>query len=182
MTPVRFTRARDLAAVAVIAAVGAHLVLLVGYGAVPPLPVLASLPLLALAVVEAAFGYGLRRRIQGGRIQGGRIQGKRDAAPPDPLTAARAVALAKASSVLGALMGGAWLGVVTFLLPRRTDLRAAAADLPAAVVGVLCGAALVAAALWLEHCCRTPDNGDRSDRGPGSGPGADRDGDRSDGR
>jgi hypothetical protein len=34
---------------------------------------------------------------------------------------------------------------------------AAGADRTTALVGLLGSAALVAAALWLEHCCKTPD-------------------------
>ncbi|HET9139402.1 DUF3180 domain-containing protein [Actinophytocola sp.] len=145
-----FTRARDLAGVGLVAAVAGYLVVRLTYGQWPPLPTLAGIPLLVLAVVEAALGVSLRNRIRNPE------QGR----PVQPLTAARAVALAKASSLLGAIMLGFWLGVLGYLLPRRVDLIAAAEDLPSAIVGALCAAALIAAALWLEHCCRTPHDQD----------------------
>ncbi|MGH3819461.1 MAG: DUF3180 family protein, partial [Pseudonocardiaceae bacterium] len=76
------------------------------------------------------------------------------------LTAAKAVVLAKASSLAGAITGGAWLGVLGYVLPLRSQLQSAAADTGTAAVGAVCAGALVAAALWLEHCCRTPDGPD----------------------
>ena len=59
-----FTRARDLIAVGVVAAVLVNLLLRLTYGALPLLPQLAGLPLLAFAVVEAMLGRTLRARIQ----------------------------------------------------------------------------------------------------------------------
>lgn len=152
----RFTRARDLAAAGAVAGVVAFLGVRLVYASMPPLPRLAGLTLLVLGIVEAAFGTSLRSRIK--RMAEGRPDDRR---PLHPLTAARAVALAKASSLLGAIMLGTWLGVLVYLLPRRAEISAAAADLPAAIIGAVCSVALIAAALWLEYCCRAPhDQGD----------------------
>ena len=141
-----FTRARDLAVTGLVAAVLVYLLVRSFYGQLPPLPTFAGVTLLVLAFIEGALGYSLRSRI---RNPG---EGK----PLQPLTAARAVALAKASSILGAIMLGAWAGVLVYVLPRRAELLAAAADFRSTVVGVICAAFLIAAALWLEWCCRTP--------------------------
>jgi FtsH-binding integral membrane protein len=146
----RFTRIRDLAWAAVIAGVFTYLAVQLFYGDLPPLPTLAGVTLLVLAIVELVFGFSLRSR----------IRGERGSPPPQPLTAARAVALAKASSLLGAIMLGAWAGVLGYLLPLRAEIDDAGHDVPAGVVGMVCAAALIGAALWLEHCCRTPDNPD----------------------
>lgn len=156
----RFTRAKDLAATGAIAAVLVYLGVRLLYGSLPPLPTFAGITLLVLAIVEASFGSSLRGRIK--RMAEGRPDDRR---PLQPLTAARAVALAKASSLLGAIMLGAWLGVLAYLLPLRDEIAAAAHDLPSAIIGVLCSAALIAGALWLEYCCRTP--GDQGDRRTG---------------
>lgn len=142
----RFTRSRDLAAVAIIAGILAHLLLRLSYDTLPPLPVLAGSTLVVIAVVEVVLAFSLRARIQ--RRPGAR--------PVQPLTAARAVALAKASSVLGALMFGAWAGLLIFVIPVRDSFPAASNDLVAAVVGMISALLLTAAALWLEHCCKTP--------------------------
>ncbi len=139
-----FTRVRDLVLAGLVAAALVHLLMRVFYGQLPPLPTFAGVTLLVLAVVEAWLGVSLRSRI---RDPHKAVQA---------LTAARAVALAKASSMLGAIMFGAWLGVLGYVLPRRAEITAAAADFRSAVVGVICAALLIAAALWLEWCCRTP--------------------------
>lgn len=141
-----FTHWRHLLAAALIAGLLAHLLVRVGYGALPPLPTLAGTPLLVLAAIETILGFGLRARIE-----------RRPGSPPvEALSAARAVALAKASSLAGSITAGAWLGVLGYLLPLRAEVAAAAIDSIAAMVGVVCAATLVAAALWLEYCCRTP--------------------------
>ena len=142
-----FTRPRDLLAAAGAAGLLFHLLLRVGYGSLPPLPVLGGTTVLAFAAAETVLGFAVRARIR-------RRPGTR---PMPPLTAAKAVVLAKASSLAGSLVTGAWLGVLGYVLPRRSDLTAAAADTMAAAIGAVCAAALVAAGLWLEYCCRTPD-------------------------
>lgn len=146
-----FTRARDLVVTGLVAAGIVYLLVNSFYGDVPPLPTFAGLTLLVLAIIEAVLGASLRSRIH--RREGGR--------PVQPLTAARAVALAKASSLLGAIMLGVWLGMLAYLYPRRAELLAAADDLPGAVVGIVCSAMLIGAALYLEWCCRTPDDQDK---------------------
>lgn len=139
-----FTRVRDLVLTGLVATALAYLLVRSLYGQMPPLPTLAGVTLLVLAIVEAVLGFALRSRI---RNPNRHVQS---------LTAARAVALAKASSILGAIMFGAWLAILAYVLPRRTEITAAADDLPATVVGVTCAALLIAAALYLEWCCRTP--------------------------
>jgi branched-subunit amino acid ABC-type transport system permease component len=110
------------------------------------LPQPAGTTLLIFAIAEVLLGNTLRARIQ-------QRPGSR---PVQALTAAKAVVLAKASSLAGAITGGAWLGVLGYVLPRRSELASAASDTVTASLGAVCAAALVAAALWLEHCCRTP--------------------------
>ncbi|HEX6358973.1 DUF3180 domain-containing protein [Actinophytocola sp.] len=139
-----FTRARDLVLTGLVAAALTYLLVRVLYGQMPPLPTFAGVTLLVLGAIEAWLGVWLRSRIRNPQRE---VQ---------PLTAARAVALAKASSVLGAIMFGAWLGVLGYVLPRRAEITAAAGDFRSAVVGVTCAALLIAAALWLEWCCRAP--------------------------
>lgn len=152
------TRTRPSTLLLAAVAAGLLVNLLVGlrYGDLPPLPATAGVVPGLLGVAEAVLAVALRARIQ--RRPGAR--------PVDPLLAARAVALAKASSLAAAIVGGAWLGVLAYVAPRGADLPAAAADTVSAVVGAVGAAALVAGALWLEHCCRTPDDPDRPDAGP----------------
>lgn len=139
-----FTRARDLVLAGLVTAALTYLLVRVLYGQMPPLPTFAGVTLLVLAGIEGWVGAWLRSRIRNPRKE---LQ---------PLTAARAVALAKASSLLGAIMLGVWFALLGYVLPRRSEITAAADDLPSTVVGVICSAILIAAALWLEWCCRTP--------------------------
>ncbi|GGM44838.1 membrane protein [Longimycelium tulufanense] len=144
---------RDLVGVALVAGMVVHLLVRQSYGSLPALPALAGFTLLVLAVVETVLGFALRARIH-------RKPGTR---PVQPLTAARAVALAKASSLLGAIMTGVWVGVLGYVLPQRDELAAAASDTTAAIIGGVSALLLVGAALWLEYCCRTPDGGAESE-------------------
>ncbi|TWP51378.1 DUF3180 domain-containing protein [Lentzea tibetensis] len=142
----RFTKSRDLVGIAVVAGLLAHLLLRLAYDTLPPLPLLAGSTLFVIAIVETLLAFSLRARIE--RRAGAR--------PVQPLTAARAVALAKASSVLGAIMSGVWSGLLIYVFPVRDEFEAAGNDLVSGVVGLLSALALTAAALWLEHCCKTP--------------------------
>lgn len=142
-----FTRPRDLVAAGAITAILVNLLLRVSYGDVPLLPQFAGTTLLVFAVAEAVLGHTLRARIR-------RRPGTR---PVQALTAAKAVALAKASSLAGAMTLGAWVGVLVHVVPLRDRIEPANSDTVTAVIGAVCSAALVAAGLWLEYCCRTPD-------------------------
>lgn len=145
-----FTRARDLLTAAAAAAVLANLLLALSYGELPTLPQPAGTTVLAFALAEVLLGNALRARIL-------RRPGTR---PLQPLSAAKAVVLAKASSLAGAITGGAWLGVLSYVLPLRSQLPSAASDTITATIGAACAATLIAAALWLEHCCQTPPDPD----------------------
>ncbi|MEU4740321.1 DUF3180 domain-containing protein [Actinosynnema sp. NPDC023658] len=144
----RFTKPRDLLAAGLVAGLVAHLLIRLSYDTLPPLPTFAGFTLLVIAIVNARLAFSLRAR----------ILRKPGARPVEPLTAARAVAFAKASSLLGAIMLGAWAGALLYVLPARGDFEAADHDVVSGIVGVVCAAALIAAALWLERCCRTPDD------------------------
>lgn len=144
MTP---TRPRDLVGLAALVAVCTWLVVRSVYGSLPPLPRYAGLSLVLLALVDAQLGRVVRARVA--RRPGAGLL--------DPLLAARAVALAKASSLVGAALAGAWAGYGVHVLRLRGELTAAADDTPGAVIGLLGALVLVAAGLWLERCCRTPD-------------------------
>lgn len=143
------TRRRDLAAAAAVAAVAGYLAIHVLYRYFPPITLWTGLSLLAVAGAEAWWAVVVRSRIRDGRIGvgSGRLH---------PLAVARTVAIAKASAWVGAVMLGWWVAVLAYLLPRRAELRVAAADFPGVLVAAVSALALVAAALWLQHCCKSP--------------------------
>jgi uncharacterized protein DUF3180 len=143
-----FTRPRELVTAGLIGLVFAYIAFEFSYGSLPRLPALIGLTLVALAVIEIALAFSIRVRIREGRLV-------------DAIGVVRAVALAKASSLLGALTLGASVGVLAALVPRLGVLTAATGDVRSAAVGTGSSVVLLAAGLWLEHCCRTPDSGDQ---------------------
>jgi hypothetical protein len=159
MTP---TRLRTLFLLAVAVAVVSWLLLRAVYSALPSFP-WSMLPALVIAAGgEAITARGVRAR----------ILGRSGTKPMPPLQVARMVALAKASSLAAALIGGVAAGFA----------GAAAGSLPAHAAGhdvfvatsTFGGAVLLAAAaLYLEHCCRVPDNPDAARYVPPPPPPAD---------
>ncbi|WP_137726003.1 DUF3180 domain-containing protein [Prescottella subtropica] len=149
------TRIWDVLSLALLAAVATWLLVRVSYGSLPPIPVYAGASLYPVAVIETVLAFVIRARVRDHAIGTGPRQ-------LHPITAARAAALAKASALVGAASAGVWTGFLVFLWPQRSHLRAAVSDSPGVIIGLIAAVVLVGAALWLEHCCRTPD--DLSDR------------------
>ena len=152
MTP---TRPRDLLAAGLVATVVVGLLVRLSYGSLPPFPVPAGVTLGVLGLAEAIAGSMLRAR----------IRSRPGTRPVQPLVAARAVLVAKASALAGSIMAGAWAGLLAHVLPRAGEVVAAGADALAGGVGLACALGLVAGALWLEHCLRTPDDEPGEDAG-----------------
>lgn len=118
----------------------------------PLLPFTAIPALAALAIAETAVARNIRAR----------LTGRRPGKPVAPIAVARLVALAKASSVAAAALGGLVGGYLVYVLgmldkpvPAR-DARVAGATLAAAI-------ALLAAATYLERSCRDPNPPDDED-------------------
>lgn len=145
------TRLTTLALVALICAVLAWLLLRLVYTSLPPLPWTGVPALLLLAIAEAVSGRNVRARLRGSG--GTRIP---------PIAVARMAALAKASSLAAALIGGLAAGFLVYVLGSldkpafRTDAVTATVTLGSAMV-------LVAGALYLEHGCRVPPRSDEDD-------------------
>jgi hypothetical protein len=146
MTP---TRPWTLVAVAAGCAALAWLVVRLSFAVFPTVPWSGAPALLVLAAAEALSGRNLRARIEG------RGTGK----PFAPIAVARMAALAKASSMGAAAFGGIaagffWYtaGFLNMTIPRGDAINS---GITAAAAGVL-----VAAALYLERCCRAPSRDD----------------------
>ena len=151
------TRARTLLFTGVLAAAVWWPLLTVIYAKLPPLTWSGVPALLIAAGAEAWTGRDLRNRIAG------RTPGR----PAPPLFVVRILALAKASSLTAAVIAGVCAGFIGYLsgmlgaATPRSDLITASITFAAALV-------LLAAALFLEYCCRIPKN-------PDAGRGEDRD-------
>ncbi|MEC3981438.1 DUF3180 domain-containing protein [Amycolatopsis sp. H20-H5] len=143
-----FTRPRELTVSGLLGVLLSYLLFISAYGSLPRLPTLAGATLFVLALAEVGLAFSVRTRIKEGRVLAA-------------IAVARSMALAKASSLAAAFMAGAWLGALAYLFPRRDELVAATFDVRSSVVGLVSAAALVAAGLWLEHCCRTPEGSDQ---------------------
>lgn len=150
MTP---TRVRTLVLTAACCAVVAWLLVRLVYPELPPLPWTGVPALLLLALAEAWSGRSVRTRLRG--------RGR----PVPPIAVARMAALAKATSLAAAVVGGFAAGFLLYVAESlgkaayRADAYTAAGTFGAAVL-------LTLAALYLENGCRVPTPKD----GPGAPP------------
>ncbi|PRX97841.1 DUF3180 domain-containing protein [Allonocardiopsis opalescens] len=149
------TRWRVLLLAALVAAVAGWAVSVSYSSVLPVLPWTMVPTLLLLGAAELAGARNLRAR----------IQRKPGAEPVDPISAARYLALAKASALLGAVLAGGFAG---YTLPMLERLHAESMRNDAVVGGAtaLSAAALVVCAIVLEYACRVPEDPDEKN-GPG---------------
>ena len=159
MTPVR---RRDLGVLAAGLAVASWLLVRAFYGQLPPLDWWLPLPLGVLAVAEALGARTLRARLavlreaRRARVRPGAKPPTELVRPVEPMLVARLAVLAQASSYVGAVFAGIWVGVLIHVAPAVHRLQTAGQDTVTASLGVVSSAALIAAALWLESVCRVP--------------------------
>lgn len=104
-----------------------------------------------LAAAETLSGRNLRAK----------IMGRRDGKPFAPIAVTRMAALAKASSLGGAAFGGLAAGFFVYSA-GFLNLPVPRGDAINAGITAVAAGTLVAAALYLERCCRTPPR-DRDD-------------------
>lgn len=144
------TRARTLLLIIVLTAAVTWALLTVVYSKLPPLTWTGVPALLLAAAAEAWTGRDLRAR----------IAGRPGSKPAPPLFVARMVALAKASSLVAALLAGVSAGFIVYL-PGLLAASTPRSDMITASVAFGSSLILLAAALYLEYCCRVPKNPDR---------------------
>jgi hypothetical protein len=161
---VRPTRVSTLLAVTAALAVVGYLVAEAAYGSLPELPLGAPLTMFLLAVAELAMAKLVRDRVLHRRDARGRAPRR----PLHPVQVARAAALAKASSVTGAVLGGAYAGLFAWTAQRADVLAAAADDVVVSGLSALAAVLLVVSALLLERACRVPEPPDDEDTRLGS--------------
>lgn len=116
------------------------------YGSWQTISPLWSLPLWAIAAMCAFLAVMVRRRRKDGRVGLDRSQ-------INPMMMANFMVIAKASAWSGAIIGGWFLGLAVWVLPRMNTLTAAQADLPGVIAGTLGGVALAVAGVILERSC-----------------------------
>jgi Protein of unknown function (DUF3180) len=131
-------------------------------GTIPPVPISAPITLAVLAAAVFAVALGLRSRFAAHREARMRaLTGKpaqapdRPVKPIDPLQAARALVLAKASGMVGSIFGGIYGGYALLLL-GRLDVDIFRSRAITCGFAFLAGVALILAALFLERILRVP--------------------------
>jgi hypothetical protein len=122
-------------------AVIAYAVLRLVYESLPPFQWFAAVPIGALAIAEAVIARRIRAAV---RHQAG-------AKPMTALAIARGVALGKASSLVGAGISGAAVGLILTVFPDAGRTSAAGHDLLVGVILLASTIALTVAGLVLER-------------------------------
>ena len=113
--------------------------------------------LVVLAAAVLGSGWPVRRWNRGDRSR-----------PLDPLRAARTLVLARATSVTGAALVGAYAAVVLLLVPTA-DVEPRRERLLLALVATVASAALAVAGVLVERWCRLPPDDRDEGQDPGSG-------------
>ena len=148
----RRTRWSDLAVPLVVVGITVYVLLRYSYDDLPPLRYALPVPIGVLAVAELVAARRVRMA----------VRHDPDAKPMAAIVIARCVALGKASSLVGAGVVGAALGLLGRVLPDAGDIEVAAHD--SRVGAVVLGVALLltGAGLLLERAGVDPGNGRRT--------------------
>ncbi|MFE9253877.1 DUF3180 domain-containing protein [Streptomyces sp. NPDC006879] len=125
-------------------------------GTLPGVPLAAPIVLGVIAVVLFATALSLRSRLKAQRERRPGAKGV------EPLMAARAVVFGQASALVSALVSGVYGGVGLFLLLNGLEVPARRDQALYAGCSVLAGAAVIAAALFLERVCKLPEDDDEA--------------------
>ena len=135
------TRPSDLLIPFLVFGVLGYLLLQAVYGSLPPFQWFTAVPIAALALTEWVVA---------GRVRGA-VRHRPDARPMTALAVARAVALGKASALVGAALAGAELALVSYVLPDAGRTTAARHDLQVGLVLLAVTVLLLGAGLLVER-------------------------------
>jgi hypothetical protein len=149
----RRTRWTDLLVICVVLGVIVYLLARIGYNSLPPLSYGVPVPIAILAVIEFAAARRVRAAVR--HDPRGR--------PLHAIAVARLVALGKASSLVGAGVAGAALGLFGELFQFVGGVRAVGHDIQVDVLLLAAALLLVAAGLLLERAGVDPGSDERRD-------------------
>ncbi len=150
-----------LAMAALIAAAIVWVTALGFYGIFPPVKPYSSVILWLAAVICGVQGLLMRKKLEDNEVGLDRTQ-------VNPMTIAFNAMLGQAVAWIGAILGGAYAGLVLFSLVNGAHLSAAQDDLPGVLIGAIGGGLAAAAGVWLErNCIVPPSDGDSNGFGRG---------------
>jgi hypothetical protein len=154
---VRKTTLLDLVVPFAVIGVTAYVLLRFSYGSIPPVSVAAPLPLAVLGVAELIIARRVRAV----------VRHDPRARPMTAIAVARCVALGKASSLVGAGLGGAAVGLLARVAPDAGSVRAASSDTRAGAFLLAASVVVVIGGMALERAGIDPNRRDRTPRGGG---------------
>ena len=137
----RRTRPSDLLIPFLVVGVLSYLLLQAAYDSLPPFRWFTAVPIGALALIELVLANRVR----------GAVRHRPQARPMTALAVARAVALGKASALVGAAIAGAAFALMSYVLPDAGRTAAAGHDLRVGLVLLVVTVLLLAAGLVLER-------------------------------
>lgn len=143
---VRRTSPLDLLAAFVLLAVAAYALLRIAYADLPSVEWFMAVPVALLAAAEV---------VAAGRVRAA-VRHKPGAKPVTALAIARCVALAKASVLGGAALGGVMAALVVRVAPDAANVDAARHDLVSALLVLVSSAALIVGGWLLEGAAIDP--------------------------
>ena len=120
------------------------------YGSMLAIPATVSISLWAMALVCVL----LTLKVRGAKEDEHGIG--LDNSQLNPMTIAQFLLVGKASAWTGAIVGGAYVGMAVYVVPRAGELVAAAGDLVGVVTSALGGAAMCVSGVVLERHCEVP--------------------------
>ena len=119
------------------------------YASFIPISASASVTLWLMAGLCGVLAWRVRAHLDKGRIGLDRSQ-------LNPITVAQWLVIGKASAWTGSVVGGAYLGMSVYVVPRSGTLVAAADDLPGVLLSLFGGIAMAVAGVILERSCEVP--------------------------
>ncbi|WIM67366.1 DUF3180 domain-containing protein [Corynebacterium breve] len=116
------------------------------YGSFSTIPVMVSATLWIMAIFCLVLTYVVKDRRKEGLIGLDRSQ-------LNPMMVTNFLLIGKASAWTGAVVGGGYAGIGTYVIPNLSMLAAAQADLPGVLSSAAGGIALAVAGIILERAC-----------------------------
>ncbi|MDO5032260.1 DUF3180 domain-containing protein [Corynebacterium sp.] len=126
------------------------------YGSMIAIPATVSVSLWAVTVVCVFLTIKVRSAKEDGHGIG------LDSSQLNPMTIAQFMLVGKASAWTGTIVGGAYAGMAVYVVPKASELVAAASDLTGVVTSALGGLAMAIAGVVLERHCEVPPPSDGS--------------------